>query len=281
MPDAGRTASAALALAESLLAHEDAAGSILFVTDGIDPADIAAFPAGGSARAALIVAARPRRRGRRLVPPRRRRHRPGQHRRRRRARRPARARLQPRPRRRRRGPPPGRRLAPRAPGRAPRPALVPPRHHAALGRDPARAALLPAGHVRADGLADWFWTPDQQGRRLYDAHRYPEAAATFADPEWRAAALFRAGKYAEAAETLAPIQTSTAQYNRGTALVRGRDYQGAVAAFEAALKLDPGNAAAAHNLDVTKRIIAYLTEAREDEDRGRAVRRRPTTPSTT
>ena len=48
--------------------------------------------------------------------------------------------------------------------------------------------------------------------------------------------------------------------------MRGRDYQGAVAAFEAALALDPANAAAAHNLDVTKRIIAYLTEAREAED---------------
>ena len=59
MPDAGRTASAALALAESLLAQEDTPGSVLFVTDGVDPADIAAFPAGGSARAALVVTASP------------------------------------------------------------------------------------------------------------------------------------------------------------------------------------------------------------------------------
>ena len=94
----------------------------------------------------------------------------------------------------------------------------------------------------------------------------PRPPQTFADPEWRAAALFRAGKYAEAAEALAPIQTSVAQYDRGTALARGRDYPGAQSAFEAALELDPGNEAAAHNLDVTKRIIAYLTEAREASD---------------
>ena len=61
MPDAGRTASAALALAESLLAQEDTPGSVLFVTDGIDPADIAAFPAAGSTRVALVVTASPRR----------------------------------------------------------------------------------------------------------------------------------------------------------------------------------------------------------------------------
>jgi Ca-activated chloride channel family protein len=127
-------------------------------------------------------------------------------------------------------------------------------------------ALLPVGPARADGLADWFWTPDQQGRRLYEAHDYAEAADAFADPQWRAAALFRAGRYADAADTLAPIQTAVAQTNRGTALVRGRDYQGAIAAFEAALAIDPTNATAAQNLDVTRRIVAYLSEAREAED---------------
>jgi len=268
MPDQGRRASAALALAETLLAHEEAPGSILFVTDGIDPGDIAAFPAGGggSARAALIVAPDP---GAEIADWSRRAD-----------------------------------VATatatiddgdvRAVERALASSLA--RASGAQGRLhddgwllalPAALllllwfrrgttlrwgalvlamALVPAGPVRAEGLADWFWTSDQQGARLYAARRYPEAAATFADPEWRAAALHRAGKYAEAAAALAPIQTATAQTNRGIALVRGRDYQGAVAAFEAALKLDPDNAAAARDLDVTRRIIAYLTETREDED---------------
>lgn len=130
----------------------------------------------------------------------------------------------------------------------------------------AALTLTPVAPARADGLADWFWTPDQQGRRLYDAHRYAEAAETFTNSQWRAAALFRAGQYVEAATLLAPTQTATAQYDRGTALARGRDFPGAAAAFEAALALDPANAAAAHNLDVTRRIIAWLTEARTDED---------------
>ena len=270
MPEAGRTASAALTLAEGLLAHEDAAGSILFVTDGIDPGDIAAFPAGGSARAALIVApdtaaevADWSRRARVSTVP----------------------------------------VSiddgdVRAVQRALASSLA--RAAAVEGRLqddgwvlalPAgllvlvwfrrgttlrwaalllALSLLPTGQSRAAGLgetiAGWFWTSDQQGSRLFAAHRYPEAAASFVDPEWRAAALHRAGRYTEAAETLAPIRTSVAQYDRGTALARGRDYQGAQAAFEAALKLDPGNDAAAHNLEVTKRIIAYLTEARGASD---------------
>ena len=266
MPEAGRSASAAAALAETLLAGEETPGSILFVTDGIDPANVAAFPEGDSARVALIVAAEA---GAEIADWSRRAD-----------------------------------VATvavsiddgdvRALQRALASSLA--RSAAAEGRLqddgwilalPAGLVLLlwfrrgttlrwalllaaltlsPTGPVRADGLADMFWTPDQQGQRLYAAHRYVEAAAAFADPEWRAAALLRAGQYAEAAALLAPIQTATAQYDRGTALARGRDYPGAAAAFEAALALDPGDAAAAHNLDVTRRIIAYLTEARQDED---------------
>ena len=266
MPGAGRNASAALTLAESLLAHEDAAGSILFVTDGIDPGDIAAFPAGGSARAALVVAPDvpsevadwSRRADVATV------------------------------------------KATvddgdvRAVERALASSLA--RAEAAEGRlqDDGWLLALPAGLLvllwfrrgttlrwsamlvgialivphgaRAGGLANWFWTPDQQGQRLYDRHDYPAAAEAFADPAWRAAALHRAGRYQEAADILAPIQTSAAQYNRGTALARGRDYGGAVAAFQSALALDPSNAAARHNLEVTQAIIAYLSETREAED---------------
>lgn len=270
MPDAGRSASAALGLAETLLAQEEAPGSILFVTDGIDPGDIGAFPAGGSARVALVVA--PGGGGSEIADWSRRAD-----------------------------------VATvaatvddgdvRGVERALASSLA--RAAAAEGRLEddgwplalpagllvllwfrrgtthrwgamllAVALALPSGEARAGGLADWFWTPDQQGRRLYEAHRYPEAAEAFADPSWRAAALFRAGKYKEAADLLAPIETSTAQYDRGTALVRGRDYRGAEEAFESALKLDPGNADAAANLDVTRRIIAYLSEVREDEDEG-------------
>ena len=201
MPQAGRKASGALALAETLLEQEEAAGSVLFVTDGVDPGDIAAFPQGGSARAALVVAADGG--GAEVADWSRRAD-----------------------------------VATvavsiddgdvRAVQRALASSLA--RAAAAEGRLqddgwllalPAgllvllwfrrgttlrwgamvvAVGLLPSGHARADGLVDWFWTPDQQGRRFYEAHDYAEAAGAFADPEWRANALIRQGKYEEAAE---------------------------------------------------------------------------------
>ena len=279
MPDAGRSASTALALAERCSPTRTQPGSVLFVTDGIDPGDIAAFPDGGSARVALIVAPDggaeiadwSRRADVATV---------AEHASTTATSAPSSARS------------PRASPAPRPPragcrttagcSRSPpacSPALVPPRHDAALGRC-CSPALLAAGTphgARADGLADWFWTPDQQGRRLYEAHRYAEAAATFADPAWRAAALFRAGKYQEAADLLAPDPDLRRPVQpRHRAGPRPR-LPGAKAAFEAALAARPGErGGAAHNLDVTNRIIAYLTEARAGRRtprRARAARR--------
>lgn len=127
-------------------------------------------------------------------------------------------------------------------------------------------AMIFAPEAQAGPLADLFWTPDQQGARAYAARQYPEAADSFSDPEWKAVALIRDGRYDEAAKLLEPLRSRNAQFNRGVALVRGRNYQGAVAAFTAALELDPTDREAQENLDLTRRIIAYLEEAREDED---------------
>ena len=76
------------------------------------------------------------------------------------------------------------------------------------------------------------------------------------------------------------MQTATAQYNRGTALVRGRDYPGAKAAFEAALQLDPGNGRQGEP-DVTEphhRLADRSAARTSDTEEGRS---RPTTPSRT
>ena len=271
MPEPGRRPSAAFALAAGLLAGEESPGSVLFVTDGADTAD--PLPPDGPARAALVMTPAPapaladwaRESGARAIPVS-----------------PDQSDLQ-------------------AVERALASALA--RAEAAEGKraDDGWMLALPAGLLvllwfrrgttlrwgamalaltlalppppaRAaslgETLAGWFWTPDQRGARAYAAHRYPEAAGLFADPEWRAAALFRAGKYTEAAGLLAPIQTPAAQTNRGLALVRGRDYAGGQAAFEAALRLDPGNADAQADLSAVKAIRAYLEKTRDAEDEG-------------
>lgn len=64
------------------------------------------------------------------------------------------------------------------------------------------------------------------------------------------------------------MQTSDAQYDLGIALVRSRNYQGAIDAFRKAGELDPSNADAIDNLAITQQIEAYLNRTRGQEDAG-------------
>lgn len=265
MPRVGQRPSEAMRLATSLLKAEDQAGTVLFVTDGVDPADIPGFPTDGPARVALVIApdgggaeldrwakaadvatvavsvddsdlrAVNRAISSRLA---------------------------------RAGAKDGKLQDDGWLLAIPAALLLlswfrrgTTLHWAIL----ACAVMLPP-EARAGPLADLFWTPDQQGARDYAAHRYPEAAEHFTDPMWKAAALMRAGKYTEAAALLEPVQTHDAQFNRGVALIHGRDYQGAVAAFTSAVALDPSDREAQENLDLANRIIAYLNENRDAED---------------
>ncbi|WP_062762385.1 VWA domain-containing protein [Falsirhodobacter sp. alg1] len=264
MPRAGQRPSEAMKLAETLIADEENPGSVLFITDGIDPDDIDRFPTGGAARVALIVA--PDGGGSEVN---------------------------------RWASAADIRTVDTTVDSGDLRAV----NHA-ISSSLARAAGL-SGKMQDDGwilaipatllillwfrrgttlywmlllgvmaippradagpLADLFWTPDQQGSRAYAERDFGQAATLFADPQWQAVAMMRDGQYMEAAALLEPVQTRDAQFNRGVALIRGRDYQGAVNAFSAALTLDPLDAEAQENLDLARRIIAYLTDARQGD----------------
>ena len=128
--------------------------------------------------------------------------------------------------------------------------------------------LSTPGNVRAEGFWDLWFTPDQQGHYAYEQKRYAEAAVLFQDPFWRATARYRAGRYAEAAELYGQIPYADSAFNQGNALVKAGRYNEAVTAFKAALERDPNHVEAKHNLAVTETIIAYLDRIRQQEDTG-------------
>jgi len=127
---------------------------------------------------------------------------------------------------------------------------------------------LPA---RADGLVDWFFTPDQQGRLAFENRNYSEAADLFRVPSWRGYALYKAGRYEEAVEVFARIETPQAAFAEGMAHIKSRGYRQAVTAFETALERDPDYTSAKHNLAVAKDIVEYIERVREQSDTGEAA----------
>ncbi len=132
----------------------------------------------------------------------------------------------------------------------------------------AAGLMMPAQPSRADGIADWFFTPDQQGQIAYNRKKFTEAADLFVDPMWHAYAQYRDGQYEAAAQSFARIDTADAAIGEGMAQIKNRSYRDGVRAFERALEIDPENTIAQHNLEVAKIIVDYVETAREQSDTG-------------
>ncbi|MEM8730148.1 MAG: VWA domain-containing protein [Pseudomonadota bacterium] len=122
--------------------------------------------------------------------------------------------------------------------------------------------------AQAEGLADWFFTPDQQGQRAYTAKDYARAASLFQDPYRKAEAMVRAGQYETAIPILAGLDTPEAAYLQGLAEIRFRQYRSAVRSFETALERRPDWPAATNNLEVARAIVEYVETTREQSDSG-------------
>ncbi|MEM6578777.1 MAG: VWA domain-containing protein [Pseudomonadota bacterium] len=122
--------------------------------------------------------------------------------------------------------------------------------------------------ARADGIADWFFTPDQQGRLAFQRKDFNTAAERFVDPLWKGYAFFRSARYPEAIEALERLDTAEATYIRAIAHLRNRQYRDGVRAFERVLELDPDYPGAAENLDVAKRIVTFVEDTQAQSDTG-------------
>lgn len=118
------------------------------------------------------------------------------------------------------------------------------------------ALLLPMApaQVQAGTLADVFRNDDQRGVVLLESGDAVQAAKTFIDPAWRARALYRAGQYDEAAKAWQALPGADAAYNRGNALAFMRDFDNALAAYDAALKIAPNHTDAKFNRALVEKL---------------------------
>ena len=113
----------------------------------------------------------------------------------------------------------------------------------------ALAVLLPSYSQPAQ--AGWWenmWQrPDQQGMQSFNAQDFASAKQQFDDPLWKGSAAYKEGDFAAAAAEFAKLDTPDAHYNRGNALAKSGDIEGAIDAYKAALAADPDYQDAAAN----------------------------------
>lgn len=96
-------------------------------------------------------------------------------------------------------------------------------------------------------------TGDQRGIASMKEHNFSAAAKQFSHQEWKAAAHYYNGQFSQAAELFSADekaskeQQSDSWYNRGNALARAGDLNGAINAYEKSLALNPNNEDAEFN----------------------------------
>ncbi len=114
--------------------------------------------------------------------------------------------------------------------------------------------------------AEWFLTPNQQGRLWLERGEPLQAARRFEDRLWKGLAYYEAGEFASASSALATLDTALAKFQYGNSLARQERLPEAIAAYERALSLDPDLREASFNLDWVRSLVEL--DQREYEDAG-------------
>lgn len=129
----------------------------------------------------------------------------------------------------------------------------------------ALVLLLPPQPAEASWWDDLWLTRDQQAARALEAGDAERAAELFNSPEWKGAAEYRSDDFENAAEAFRGIESSDGQYNLGNSLARQQRFEDAIAAYDRALAMDPGNEDAAFNKQLLEALMQQQEQQQNDE----------------
>jgi Ca-activated chloride channel homolog len=118
----------------------------------------------------------------------------------------------------------------------------------------------PPDHFR---FIDLWLTADQQGRYFFQKQDFATAAARFDDPMWKGFALARANDCAAAIDQFAISDSAEAWYNQGNCLAHLNKLKAAVSAYQQALQRRPGWTEAQDNSKLVQSLIP--PEPKEEE----------------
>lgn len=141
------------------------------------------------------------------------------------------------------------------------------------------AALLPVGGLslllsasmfsgQAQAQEDsfsWWLTAEQRAQQALEQQQYERAAALSNDPLRRGTANYRAGNYEEALTDFAQVADATGYYNQGNSLMQLEDYQGAINAYQEALRRQPDMPQAQANLELARQQLEKQKQEQEQQ----------------
>lgn len=124
--------------------------------------------------------------------------------------------------------------------------------------------------VPRDAAAGWWddlWQRrDQQAYEALAREDPSQAAALAVDPELSGEAWYRAGEFANAEQAWNGSATADGHYNRGNALAQLGEYEAALAAYDAALELEPEMPDALHNREIVQEMLKEQERQQQEQE---------------
>ena len=128
----------------------------------------------------------------------------------------------------------------------------------------ANGLLLPQ-KANAGWWEDLWQRRDQQAWQALQDENPEKAAALATDPSLSGEAWYRSGEYGNASNAWTGLDTPDGHYNRGNALAHGGDLDGAIAAYDRALELDPDLLDAIYNRNLVERMKQEQEQQQQDQ----------------
>jgi Ca-activated chloride channel family protein len=126
--------------------------------------------------------------------------------------------------------------------------------------------IPPMGGNTGFSWIDLWLTRDQQGRYYFQKDDYQQAALSFEDPLWKGVALARAQDYQDALNAFALDDSAEAWYNQGDALAHLGRYPEAAQAFQQALARRHPWIDAQKNLELVQSLIPKPKKKDKDQE---------------
>jgi len=116
------------------------------------------------------------------------------------------------------------------------------------------------------GLWDDLWaTRDQQAQAALQQDRAAEAALLAKNPGIAGEAFYRSGDFANAGQSWSQQNLADDHYNRGNSMAQLGEFDEAIAAYDAALALDPALEDAAFNRDLVEQMKQQQEQEQQEQ----------------
>ena len=133
--------------------------------------------------------------------------------------------------------------------------------------------VLPSQPSFAFEWSDLWQRPDQRAAEAVSTERFDEPVLS-QYPRWNGIALYRKNEFDRAADEFSVSNDEVSMFNKGNALAKAGNFAAAVEEYEGALQIDPDFEDAKFNLDIVRRLLQQQNsgESEETDNRKQADR---------